>query len=208
MEFCLRVIASVGFRRVTHIVCYIAGDDLLFQHEPWDAATEAEFVAAITKIAKQMGLCPEGRATDYPEEAEFCSARWWCVGPDEYVPGPKIGRRLARFGWAVLPMPKNGWLRSLALGAVDETNHIPILRAVTWRLLKATKGQEATPYVDQYRMFKASQRYDVHAEIYTQIARVYGLSKRQCDEYERTIARTEVPGLLPTGWARLTKVDE
>jgi len=92
-----------------------------------------------------------------PMHVEFCSGRFWPIQSDvlrETVFGPKIGRIMSKAFWALTPMPRGvsraAFARSIAIGLVNSTNHIPVVRALVRRVLGLTegcRGRSRDPYI-------------------------------------------------------------
>jgi len=101
------------------------GDDNAFTH--------ASLVAPIPwrQRMRRLGFDSEATYVQTMEEMEFCSMRMYRTR-EGWVFGPKPGRVMSRFGYAINRPPNvtpEGYARGVAMGMVKQSHFIPILRA-------------------------------------------------------------------------------
>lgn len=90
-------------------------------------------VEPATKFLLDLGLRPELKFSKDVMDVEFCSGRFYPSSRGT-IWGPKIGRVLAKTGWALKPYGRRRtqqWLKGVALGMMNDVAHIPVLRVVT-----------------------------------------------------------------------------
>jgi hypothetical protein len=193
---------SHGFKSFTRTSVFddvemtVLGDDNL-------TVTDDKYLRTITAHLETMvrlyGFKPKLIIRTNPFDAEFCSGRFWpsTIGT---IWGPKIGRVISKTFWAKEPMllPKaNKHARAVALGMVNDTKHIPVLRTVIRRTLDCTQNLEGKveaikkPFVPH-----VSQAGEVCHETWNMMYHLYGLDKTQVLELEDYINQQKIPGYL------------
>jgi len=165
---------------------FVLGDDnLLASPIPLDVATMRQTLA-------QCGIDAKFKDTDR-DNAEFCSCRFWQLGPNETLIGPKPGRVIPKLGWATNMLFKNRekmyeHIRGVALGMHESVNHVPVLRAIITTILRVTKAHNVASIPDKYAFhFKNDRKMEATAYTFAQFEAVYGLPREKVLAFERRL---------------------
>jgi hypothetical protein len=151
----------------------------------------------VAKMRENLSRCGiEAKFKDTTRmTAEFCSCRFWMVGDNETLLGPKPGRVIPKLGWATnMNFPSREKLyehvRGIALGMHASVNHIPVLRAIIATILRVTKGVASIP--DPYAFhFKPSRMREATVQTFAQFEAIYGLSRERVLAFEAKLDRVK-----------------
>lgn len=167
-------------------VIFKAGDDCLFLIHP-----ECDYDPHYRTI---FGFRPEGR-TGPMWDMDFLSGLFWPCG-DVWVLAAKPGRQLAKLGVDIDCSPDGrAKMRGVALGMIQQCNHVPVLGAVLRRILFLTRGVKATPTWEEWKP-RAQTMHRAHSNTYLFAAMRYGVSPSDLLACEARIARWQLNELV------------
>lgn len=152
------------------------------------------FSAYATERIREYGLTYTYRVTTQLHLHDFC-ARIVYPTADGPVAGPVIGRALARAAWHLdWSNDGNQTLRSMAIGRLQDSYHVPFLREYFQRLLELADGPlggRPTPGMH------AARRHEYSAEVWEVLDSRYGLSPADLEEFNGLLRRvTSLPALV------------
>nr|WRQ65266.1 polyprotein [Tolivirales sp.] len=164
----------------------VQGDDnLLVVRKRFTAKQKEHLYKTIVERYLKLGFVVKLKILDQWPLAEFCSSIFWPT-QDGFVLGPKIGRRLPKFGVSLKRLTQ-GQIKGMLLGLLKEMDHIPVLRVYVKYCLSKLKKIKTEHYVDRdspYRVKSASKhsisedtadffftRYGMHYETFEQSLR-------------------------------------
>jgi len=102
---------------------------------------------------------------------------------------PKIGRLLTKtFATFLLNVDRVAWMRTVAVGVLNDFNHIPVARAFVKRALELTEGVEGLPLGPDVRM-KVERKLEMSGEEMIWMHDTYGLFIQEildCESYIET----------------------
>lgn len=112
-----------------------------------------------------------------------------------YHPAPKLGRFAARAFWSstpYAPINRPGYCRGVALSLQKDFNHVPVARAIIWRILELTEGRKAIFDKELVRSMEfghfSKVASTVNPAVYDLFSTRYGVSKEDCDRVEARIS--------------------
>lgn len=168
----------------------------------------------IESTLSRRGLRPELVVRHLVWDAEFCSGRFYPSSRGTRW-GPKIGRFLAKTGWALKPYGEKKskmWLRGVALGMIKDFGHIPVIRAcleVALRLTAGVKPMEEL-YLKKYQWYEHDEeRAEAIEQTYLMLCHLYDCTISDIRSLEDCINATRsLPALLDHPLAlRMVQVD-
>lgn len=164
----------------------IQGDDNI-TIMPWTDLLRVKEHIAIE--FKRYGFILKFEISDSLYDAEFCSGRFYPTDRGTIF-GPKIGRILTKLYYSKTELPtlnqQAEWLRGVALGAVHDHNHIPILRTLHAKVLNLTEGVKAKP-INEINAPHVERPANPCAETYIMLEHIYGVPKHHFDDVEAFI---------------------
>jgi hypothetical protein len=176
-----RHVLNVGPRDVKSHMIVLGDDNLSFVPR-----SVMENLALVEQTLRELGINPKLKLRLNPNEAEFCSSRFWpCTvgGESTRVLGPKIGRMLGRLGWATQKQEKPAeWLRGVMLGVIEDVNFIPFLREVVHLSLHLTKNVKSKRITDDHRVHCTVAAVS-NPETWRMLADVYDVSDIHYQEW-------------------------
>ncbi len=152
-------------------------------------------IVASENLLVERGLRPEIKVSRDYQEVEFCSGRFYPSSMGIRW-GPKIGRFLAKTGWALKPYGEKKskqWLKGVSLGMRIDCAHIPVIRNCLEKMYQV--AGKAKPMNDRelkkYRWYE----HDLEAaqsteETYSMIAKLYDCTIADIRELEDLIDQT------------------
>lgn len=138
-------------------------------------------------------------------DVSYCSRVFWPTTEGPRL-GAKIGRFLARFGWALRDDPDWAGVRAAAIGALNDNNHVPFVAELAARVLDLAPrtGRRATARVRRdphARSFHSSHRLQRTEETWVFLFRRYGLTRRHLEIFNAQLASvTSLPVLIHVPW--------
>jgi hypothetical protein len=148
-----------------------------------------------------------------PYEVQFCSGRFWPVGEDGWVWGPKIGRVLGKTMWSTTmysDKKASQWLKGVVMGLRYDLAHIPVLRAIVGTLIKQLAGVKAMIIPKLEHKIHAVRGHECCPRSYEMMNCLYGISPDEVDALESWCAlkSRELPTRLDHPWLEfIAKVD-
>lgn len=164
--------------------------------------------AAATEILQRLGFKAKMVVHCDPDFVEFCSGRFWRVSGGR-VWGPKIGRALAKLGYAVSPQHSpDRWMKGVALGLKQDTNHVPLVSDMIQRILTLLKDVGSRPNVDEHK-FHVTREHKSTDDTLNQLFKVYGINRAEYGTLRTDIQRVKrLPFLLDNpSWERFVDID-
>jgi len=108
---------------------------------------------AFVSFNKRLGFECKIKISHLWSEVEYCSSLFWPV-EGGHVLGPKIGKRLPKFGFSLQKL-KPGEVKGMLLGCNIECGYIPVLRTYTSHQLKLLTKVTKIDYLDKRSVYKA-----------------------------------------------------
>jgi hypothetical protein len=125
---------------------------------------------------------------------DFCSKLAYPT-PDGLVFGPKIGRALGRAGWHLdWSNDGNQTLRSMAIGLLDDSWHVPFLREYFQRVLELAEGPLGgrPPHG-----IHVSRRHEYSDDTWDFVERRYGVTPADLDHFKALLSQvTRLPAVV------------
>lgn len=144
------------------------------------------------QLLEKCGLRPEIKVSEDYQEIEFCSGRFYPSSLGIRW-GPKIGRFIAKTGWALKPYgvkKTKQWLKGVSLGMRVDCAHIPIISNCLNKMYQV--AGEAKPLSDsemrKYRWYEHDEEAAAATEeTYAMVAKLYDCTIADIKELEDLI---------------------
>jgi len=160
-------------------VIAVGDDSVVAVHSPVD-------VEAFTFFLSTLGLSAKTKLHDDPDLVEFCSGRFW-NSTSGRVWGPKIGRSLAKMGYAVSEQHNPlAWLKGVLIGVKQDVAHVPILNTYVGHCLDLVKSVRAQTTGDGHK-FHVGRSHKPSDDTYNQFYKLYGLDPASLDSLKAYI---------------------
>jgi hypothetical protein len=174
----------------------VRGDDMLTR-----APLKMREIAL--KIASGLGLKPKLKFGHPDYAVSFCSGAFWPTS-EGCVFGPTL-KALFKVGYTTSPVPFTKWMqhaKGVALGLINQTNHIPILGAYFRHLISLTSSVRDDKWtkraLDQSRVkyVRALRPYSRCTLSNSFLCQRYSLSSDDVEKCERLVATATGCGFL------------
>lgn len=145
----------------------------------------------IKKIITMAGFDWKLRVTDDLDFAEYCSGRFY-PGKLGRNWAPKLGRLLCKLfyckesKWNNNAKTRLQWIRGVAVGSIQDINHVPLIRAIVNRVLQLTEGVKAEPILD-YNIPHSPFKDEVTNETWIFMEKIYGIQQHDFERLEAEI---------------------
>ena len=140
---------------ITQWAMIVHGDDMLC------AITQNVSVEAlrdlrmhIQNVATKLGFTIKAKVCFNWYEVEYCSGLFWPVDGNKFILGPKVGKRLPKFGFSLRDL-KPGEVKGMLLGASIECGAVPVLRTYAKHQLSLMRKVKKQEWVDSRAVYKS-----------------------------------------------------
>jgi len=174
----------------------VGGDDMI-SRAPAAVARKA------LDVAKNLGLKPKMKFGHPDAKVTFCSGAFWPSSRGTIF-GPTL-KAMFKTAYTISPVPFSHWrqhAKGVALGLVNQTSHIPVLRAYISQLIKLTcrvaddKWTRAAVASANKKHVRCLQPATITTESFSFMAQRYGVSADDLECTERLVATATGCGFL------------
>lgn len=157
-----------------------------------------------------LGFPCEGGITFDPSTPDFCSGIF-LPSSNGLRLSPKIGRLISKTFTAEKYRTDKGqreWLRGVLVGLMPAVNHVPIVRALFWRLLHLTRGSKAK-YYKLPPLYLGLTPADATYETFDWVCSRYDITMSDIHHLESEVSKIATPLVSFHGvlWERIFSVD-
>jgi len=138
-----------------------------------------------------LGMVVEVSLHRQVADATFLSALFY-PSQEGTVLSPMIGRLLARLGWSATPQRDyDAYMWAVATGLSNATTHIPILRALIYKMKELGREGDVTLKADDVWKTKTEIAHGLSLDIYAFLEQRYGIGCDIIDQIEDEITQIE-----------------
>jgi len=154
------------------------------------------YIKDLERWITNLGFKPKINIRPTVATLEYCSGYFYQINdaPSKlaFCWGPKVGKAGLKLGWnknTPFDDPFNAarHLRGVAMGLDQQTNHVPILRAIIKRYLQLTNAVLATPKYEHHQI-RARKSHPATPEIMDQFYELYGLTVEDIKAMEEEVS--------------------
>lgn len=135
----------------------------------------------------RLGFDTKIKASYAWEHVEYCSSLFWPV-EGGYVLGPKVGKRLPKFGFSLRDLDKEE-VKGMMLGGNIECSYIPVLGEYVRHHLKLLKTSKKREFKDSRAVYKSlvTKRHVANESTEAFFAERYGVSASEAESELRKV---------------------